>query len=96
MLASLANGDIRPQLSLRRGTLLPSRDILLQIMAGCFYHADTLRPRNLAFPLLGTGAAGFPQAMCLDTMMAYLIKALLFGAHTVEHVEIVLHKPRVR
>ena len=74
----------------RDAILLPSRDILLQIMAGCFYHADTLNVRHLAFPLLGTGSAGFPTEVCLDTMVAHLAKILAFGAHSVEQVTITL------
>jgi O-acetyl-ADP-ribose deacetylase (regulator of RNase III) len=76
------------------GTLRPSRDILLQIIAGCFYHADTLNLRTLAFPLLGTGVGGFAPATCLDTMVAQLARALLRGAHSVERVDIVLRGAR--
>ena len=75
-----------------RATLVPSRDIVLQILRGCFYHADTLGLRSLAFPLLGTGAAGLSESTCLDTMVGYLIKTLLLGTHGVNHVEIVLHR----
>jgi O-acetyl-ADP-ribose deacetylase (regulator of RNase III) len=74
----------------RAEVLLPSRDILLQIIAGCFYHADTLNLRTLAFPLIGTGAAGFSPATCLDTMVWQLAKQLT-GAHRVEEAAIVLH-----
>ena len=76
-----------------RTVLLPSRDILRQIMAGCFYHANTLGLTSLAFPLLGTGAGGFPRDVCLDAMMSFLIETLLYGAHTVESVQVVLYGP---
>ena len=39
--------------------VLPSRDLIAEIMASCFYHADTLNVRSIAFPLLGTGVGGF-------------------------------------
>jgi O-acetyl-ADP-ribose deacetylase (regulator of RNase III) len=77
-----------------RTALLPSRDVLREIMKGCFYHADTLGLGSLAFPLLGTGAARFPPDVCLDTMMSFLIGALLYGAHTVQRVQIVLYSPQ--
>jgi eukaryotic-like serine/threonine-protein kinase len=70
--------------------LLPSRDILLQIIAGCFYHADTLQLQTMAFPLIGTGAAGFSREICLDTIFQQLAKRLISSAHTVERVDIVL------
>jgi O-acetyl-ADP-ribose deacetylase (regulator of RNase III)/tRNA A-37 threonylcarbamoyl transferase component Bud32 len=72
------------------GVLLPSRDVLLQIMAGCFYHADTLNLQSLVFPLLGTGSGGFSPQICLDTMVAHLAKTLVFGAHSVSEVTITL------
>jgi O-acetyl-ADP-ribose deacetylase (regulator of RNase III) len=68
----------------------PSRDVLLRVMAGCFYHADTLQLRSLAFPLLGTGAGGFPREVCLDTMVGYLVRTLVRGGTSVEEVTIVL------
>jgi serine/threonine protein kinase len=34
----------------------PSRDLISEIMASCFYHADSLQVCTIAFPLLGTGA----------------------------------------
>ena len=74
-----------------RTVLLPSRDILRQIMAGCFYHANTLGLTSLAFPLLGTGAGGFPSDVCLDTMLSFLIETPLYGAHTVQSVQVVLY-----
>ena len=76
-----------------RTVLRPSRDILRQIMAGCFYHANTLGLTSLAFPLLGTGTGGLPRDVCLDAMMSFLIETLLYGAHTVENVQIVLYGP---
>jgi serine/threonine protein kinase len=83
---------VHPSLEVRT-VLRPSRDILRQIMAGCMYHANTLGVRSLAFPLLGTGAAGLPRETCLDTMMSFLIAALLYGAHPIERIDIVLYTP---
>src|SRR5205823_1595827 len=41
------------------GLVVPSRDLIAEIVASCFYHADTLGVRSIAFPLLGTGTGGF-------------------------------------
>jgi eukaryotic-like serine/threonine-protein kinase len=76
-----------------RTVLLPSRDILRQIMAGCFYHANTFGLTSVAFPLLGTGTGGLPRDVCLDAMMSFLIETPLYGAHSVENVQIVLYGP---
>jgi O-acetyl-ADP-ribose deacetylase (regulator of RNase III) len=71
----------------------PSLNIISEILAGCFHHADTLYVKRIAFPLLGTGAGGFPRDVCLDTMVNYLAKKLLQGLTTVEEASIVLAGP---
>jgi O-acetyl-ADP-ribose deacetylase (regulator of RNase III) len=70
----------------------PSRDLIAEILASCFYHADTLHVRTMAFPLLGTGAGGFSPEVCLDTMFRYLAQMLLRGLTTVREVRIVLYQ----
>jgi len=72
----------------------PSRDLITEIMESCFYHADTLRLRSLAFPLLATGAGRFPKDVCLDTMFRFLVRKLLRGVTTVSDVRLVLFVPR--
>ncbi|MEX2178501.1 MAG: serine/threonine-protein kinase [Gemmatimonadaceae bacterium] len=69
---------------------LTSRDVILQLLNGCFYQAQTLRLESVAFPLLGTGAGGFSREIALDTMVAYLVRALSRGVHSVLRTEIVL------
>jgi serine/threonine protein kinase len=70
--------------------VLPSRDLISEIMESCFYHADTLGLKSLAFPLLGTGAGGFPRDVCLDTMFRFLARKFLHGLTTVRLVDIIL------
>jgi serine/threonine protein kinase len=70
--------------------VLPSRDLILEIMASCFYHADTLNVRTIAFPLLGTGAGGFEIDVCLDTMFYHLARTLTRGVTSVQEATIVL------
>lgn len=71
-------------------TYRPSRDILLRLLSGCLYQADTLRLQSLALPLLGTGNAGFSFAECLDATVEFLVKAMLRGATGLSHVTLVL------
>lgn len=71
-------------------TYRPSRDLILRLLEGCFYQADTLKLRSLALPLLGTGTAGFSPAECLDTMVGFLVKAMLRGGTGLSNVTLVL------
>lgn len=71
-------------------TYRPSRDLILRLLEGCLYQAETLRLQSMALPLLGTGRAGFSAAECLDTMVGFLIKAMLKGATGLSQVTLVL------
>jgi O-acetyl-ADP-ribose deacetylase (regulator of RNase III) len=71
--------------------MLPSRDLISEILASCFYHADSLRILSIAFPLLGTGAGGFSKAVCLDTMFRFLARMLMRGLTSVREARIVIH-----
>ncbi len=75
-------------------TVEPSRDLISEIIEGCFYHAETLELYSLAFPLLGTGAGGFARDVCLDTMFRVLLRKLLFGITSVREARIVLFRPK--
>ena len=68
----------------------PSRDLIAEIMASCFYHADSHDVRSIAFPLLGTGAQRFPRDVCLDTMFQFLARMFLRGLTSVREARIVL------
>ena len=72
----------------------PSRDLLNEIMESCFYHADSLGLRSLAFPLLGTGVGQFSREVCLDMMFHFLARRLARGVTIVNEVRIVLYAPR--
>lgn len=71
-------------------TYKPSRDIILRLLSGCLYQADTLRLATLALPLLGTGNAGLSAPECLDATMELLVKAMLRGATALSHITLVL------
>jgi O-acetyl-ADP-ribose deacetylase (regulator of RNase III) len=71
--------------------VMPSRDLIAEILASCFYHADSLLIRSIAFPLLGTGAGGFPCDVCLDTTFQFLAREFLHGLTCVEEARIVVY-----
>lgn len=68
----------------------PSRDLISEIMTSCFWHADALYVERIAFPLLGTGTAGFAEDICLDTMFRFLARMFERGATGVREATIVL------
>jgi serine/threonine protein kinase len=73
-----------------REWVLPSRDLIAEIMESCFYHADTLSVQSIAFPLLGTGVGGLPADVCLDAMFQSLTRKFLRGLTTVRLARVVL------
>jgi O-acetyl-ADP-ribose deacetylase (regulator of RNase III)/predicted Ser/Thr protein kinase len=75
--------------------VVPSRDVIFEAMESCFYHADTLGVKSIAFPLLGTGAGEFASDVCLDAMFQFLTRKFLHGLTTVRLARIVLF-PRER
>lgn len=71
--------------------ICPSRDVIAEIMESCFYHADTLNVRSMAFPLLGTGTGCFPVELGLDTMFRFLARKFLHGLTAVREVRLMLY-----
>ena len=84
------SGGIRQLLAL----VVPSRDLISELMESCFYQADTLNVRSIALPLLGTGTMRFDRDVCLDTMFRFLARKFLHGLTTVREARIVLFPPR--
>jgi O-acetyl-ADP-ribose deacetylase (regulator of RNase III) len=70
--------------------LKPSRDLIAEIVASCLYQADSLYVETIAFPLLGTGTAGFAEDVCLDTMFRSLARAFLRRLSGLREARIVL------
>jgi eukaryotic-like serine/threonine-protein kinase len=70
----------------------PSRDIVNELMESCFYHADTLGLKSIAFPLLGTGKGMLPPEVCLDTMFRFLARKFARGVTSVCDVRIVIYR----
>ncbi|MFO0953095.1 MAG: macro domain-containing protein [Isosphaeraceae bacterium] len=73
------------------GMIVPSRDLIAEIVASCFYQADTLNLKSIALPLLGTGTGGFSREVCLDTIVRSIARALLHGTTCVEDARVVIY-----
>lgn len=71
--------------------IVPSRDIIAEILASCFYHADSLNVQSIAIPLLGTGAGGFSREICLETTFRWLARSFLHGLTCVQDARIVIY-----
>ena len=74
-----------------RRFVMPSRDLINEILASCLYHADSLLVKSIAFPLLGTGSGGFSEEICLDTMFRFLARALHRGGTSLSEASIILY-----
>jgi O-acetyl-ADP-ribose deacetylase (regulator of RNase III)/tRNA A-37 threonylcarbamoyl transferase component Bud32 len=68
----------------------PSRDLIREILASVFWHADALYIERLALPLLGTGSAGFPEDVVLDTTFRFLARTFARRATGVREATLVL------
>ena len=68
----------------------PTRDVIAEIVDSCFYQAETLSIKSIAFPLLGTGTGGFPRGIALDTMFRVIAHRLLRRVTPIKEVRIVI------
>ena len=75
-----------------RSRLRPSRDIVNELMESCFYHADTLEVKSIAFPLLGTGVGMLARDVCLDAMVRFLLRKLGHGLTGVREARVVIFR----
>ncbi len=68
----------------------PGRDLIREILSSVFWHADALYIERLALPLLGTGSAGFPEDVVLDTTFRFLARTFARRATGVREATLVL------
>ncbi|ESA33188.1 serine threonine protein kinase [Leptolyngbya sp. Heron Island J] len=68
----------------------PTRDVIAEIVDSCFYQAETLSIKSIAFPLLGTGNGSFPRGVAIDTMFRVIAHRLLRRVTPIKEVRIVL------
>ena len=69
----------------------PTRDLISEILDSCFYPAESLNVRSIAFPLFGTGAGQLSREVCLDTMFRDLSRRFLHRPTCVEEARIVIY-----
>lgn len=70
--------------------LLPSRNIITELLRNCLYQADSLRVQSIAFPLLGSGLGGLKEDISLDTTVRFIARTFLHGFTSIQEVQIVL------
>jgi O-acetyl-ADP-ribose deacetylase (regulator of RNase III) len=69
----------------------PSRHLIAELVASCFYLADSHGVLSIAFPLLGTGRMGFLVDVCLDVMFQALARAFIHSLTSIQDARIVLY-----
>lgn len=74
----------------RDETYLPGRDVVIEALKSCLYHAESHFVSSIAFPLLGTGHGMFSEGACLDIMYRFLARHLL-GVTAIREVRIILY-----
>jgi O-acetyl-ADP-ribose deacetylase (regulator of RNase III)/tRNA A-37 threonylcarbamoyl transferase component Bud32 len=67
-----------------------SRDLVNDILASVFWHADALYVERLALPLVGAGSAGLPEDVVLDATFLFLARTLARSATRVREASLVL------
>jgi len=69
---------------------IPSRDLLHQLLEGCFAEADKYRVKSIAFPLLRAGFGGLEEDVSLSTIFHDLLRRLSSGPNSVDVARIVI------
>ncbi|NER20408.1 MAG: hypothetical protein F6J96_06740 [Symploca sp. SIO1C2] len=68
----------------------PSQEIIQKIVHTCLTKANEYQFKSIAFPLLGTGTAGFPAKLAWRTMLSQIIQDLSRENQTISEVIIAL------
>jgi O-acetyl-ADP-ribose deacetylase (regulator of RNase III) len=70
--------------------VLPSRDLIAEVITSCFYEADSHRIASLAIPLSARGALGMSPEDGLDTLFRCIVRSLHRSLTSVREVRIVI------
>jgi serine/threonine protein kinase len=70
--------------------VLPSRDLIAEVISSCFYEADSHRMASIAFPLSVKGALGMTPTDGLDTLFRCIVRSLHRSLTSVREVRIVI------
>ena len=79
------NGGIRSN-----NWILPSRDLIAEVISSCFYEADSHRIVTVAFPLSSKGALGMAPEESLDTLFRLIVRSLSRSLTSVREVRLVI------
>ncbi|BAZ00665.1 Appr-1-p processing domain protein [Tolypothrix tenuis PCC 7101] len=70
---------------------LPSKKVIEQVIHTCIEKANDEKYRSIAFPLLGTGAGGFPAIEALEIILSQVIKDFSDEPQSVAEVIIAIY-----
>jgi serine/threonine protein kinase len=81
-----------PERGVADGTrrIVPTPDLIRNILCDCFHHSQSLGIQSLALPLLGTGNAGMDPEVCLHTMVNYITREFQLGMTPLREIRIIL------
>jgi O-acetyl-ADP-ribose deacetylase (regulator of RNase III) len=69
----------------------PSKEVIQQVIHTCLKKANNANYRSIAFPLLGTGAGGFPAIEALQIMLSQIIQDLSDNPNSVSEVTVAIY-----
>jgi O-acetyl-ADP-ribose deacetylase (regulator of RNase III) len=70
--------------------MLPSRDLIAEVVASCFYAADSHRMTSVAFPTSAKGSLGMGPEDSLETLFRSIVRSLQRSLTSVREVRIVI------
>jgi O-acetyl-ADP-ribose deacetylase (regulator of RNase III) len=76
----------------RRNKILPSQDVIQQVVRTCIETANQYGFQSIAFPLLGTGAGRLPAKVAWESIVLQIIRELSDKNQTIPEVVIVLYE----
>jgi len=71
--------------------VMPSRDLIAEVVSSCLYEADNHRLLSIAFPLSAKGALSIAPEDVLDTLLRSIARSLYRSTTSVREVRIVIY-----
>jgi serine/threonine protein kinase len=71
--------------------ILPSKELITEVVASCFYEAESHKLASVAFPLSTKGTMGISPQDGLDTLFRAIVRSLSRSAASVREVRIVIY-----
>ena len=70
--------------------ILPSRDLIAEVISSCFYEADSHSIVSVAFPLSAKGALGMDPEESLNTFFRLIVRSMSRSLTSVREVRLVI------